>query len=167
MDKQESATVWKRKLICGVYDRMCGYVFVGILNIWQVHRTSLGIYIYSLSHIFLYFLWCKLVEWKENIVLLVAIKYRWLTHNRWVSYVWKVMKYSPMTYLPSREPQNDNKNGLRNKIFIVNQFWTLRTIWLIPLKISWALVRSEMSTNSSSGACGCLSICKGHVSVCQ
>lgn len=80
-------------------------------------------------------------------------------------YVWKVMKYSPMTYPPSHEPQNDNKNSLRSKIFIVNWFGTLRTVWLIPLKISWALLRSKISTDSSSGVCGCLSVCKQHVCV--
>lgn len=94
---------WYVVFMTGCVD-MCLWEF--ILNIWQVHRTSLGIYIYSLSHIFSYFLWCNLVEWKENIVLLVAIKYRWLTHNLWVSYMfeksWNILPWPTYPHVSPR-----------------------------------------------------------------
>lgn len=77
------------------------------------------------------------------------------------------MNYSLMTYLAPLEPQNVNKNSLRSKIFTVNWFRTLRTIWLIPLSTSRALVRNKIFTNSSYGTCECFSTWKKHVSVCQ
>lgn len=50
MDNQESTTIWKGKLICGIYDRMCGHVFVERFS--KSITISLGKYIQALSFFF-------------------------------------------------------------------------------------------------------------------